>query len=92
MLNKNFAKRYYVGNNRLHMQLYCQFSFFLLVAKTNDHLKCTFSSERAFKFHLAQRIRMVVRSVGYWHKTVLRKLSKKMCFPAMDNLRLGGFF
>ena len=33
----------------------------------------TFNNERAFKFHLAQRMRMVARSVGYWHKTVLRK-------------------
>ena len=54
MLNKDFAKHYYVRNNRLHMQLYCHFNFFCLSLKTNDHLKCTLSSERAFKFRLVQ--------------------------------------
>ena len=75
MLNKNLAKHYYVSNNRLQMQLYCHFNFFCLSLKTK--IKCTFSSERAFKFHLAQRMRMVAWSVDYWHKTVLRKCSKK---------------
>ena len=32
--------------------------------------KHTFISERTFKFHLAQRMRMLARSVGYWHWTM----------------------
>ena len=38
MLNKNLAKHYYVSNNRLHMQLYCHFNFFLLVAQDKNNV------------------------------------------------------
>ena len=39
--------------------------------------KHTFDGERAYKFHLAQPARMLLRSFTYWHKTILRKLKRK---------------
>ena len=60
----NLAKHYYVRNNRLHMQPYCHFNFFCLSLKTNDHLKYTLSSGRAFKFRLVQFMRILSRSLG----------------------------
>ena len=39
--------------------------------------KHTFDSARAYKFHLAQPARMLLRTFWYWQKTILRKMKRK---------------
>lgn len=39
--------------------------------------KHTFDSEKAYKFYLAQKARMLLRCCGHWHKLMQRKIKRK---------------